>query len=125
MIEVLHSSQAVRDVLEAIPYSQNDVWVHSDSKLMPKLKETWASWNCIGKSDAGENAEVCVSYWANRLQTLPKGAPDVFVTLNPIEEPEKKKVYRQLKLEHPVFSFDSYHAQQRLPDIQVTTTLKR
>ena len=115
----MYSPQAVSDVLGAIPYSQNAVWVHSDLKLMPKRKETWASWNCIGKSDSGEEADVCVSYWANRLQTLPEGAPDVFVTLNPIEEPDKKKVYRQLKLEHPVFSFQSYRAQQRLPDIQV------
>ena len=112
--------QAVRDVLGAIPYGENEVWVHSDTKLMPKLKQTWASWNCLGRSDDSENAAVCVSYWANRLQSLPEGAPDVFVTLNPIEEPDKKKVYRQLKLAHPVFSFDSYHAQQRLPDIQVS-----
>jgi len=30
---------------------------------------------------------VCVTYWANRLQPLPPGAPNLFVTLNPIHPP--------------------------------------
>ena len=41
--------QAVREVLQAIPYSENDVWVHTDKQLMPRRRETWASWNFLGR----------------------------------------------------------------------------
>ena len=111
--------QAAREVLQAIPYKANEVVVHSDETLMPKRRDTWASWNFLGRTDSDEEGAVCVSYWANRLQSLPERAPDTFVTLNPIVEPEEKKIYRRLSLAHPVFSFDSYRAQQRLPGIQV------
>lgn len=111
--------QGARQVLESIPYAANEVFVHSDERLMPKLKDTWASWNFLGRSDSSEEGCVCVSYWGNRLQTLPEAAPDIFVTLNPITEPQEKKVYRRLTLAHPIFSFASYKAQQRLPEIQV------
>lgn len=39
------------------------------------------------RPDPTRRAAVCVSYWANRLQPLPAGAPNLFVTLNPIHPP--------------------------------------
>lgn len=46
-------AQAVRDLLAAIPYSDNDIYLHSDPTLMPKNTKTWASWNFLGASGAG------------------------------------------------------------------------
>lgn len=147
-------------MLAAIPYSDNDVYLHTDEALMPRRKATWASWNFLGRSaDAGDKcagsregwrasarqaagcrrqqgggrapgptpgpsnhhrrrAAVCVSYWANRLQPLPAGAPNLFVTLNPISPPAKDKTFRRLTLSHPVFSFASDAAQRALPAAQ-------
>ena len=53
------------------------------------------------------------------VQDLPAGAPDVFVTLNPIVQPDDATVLRHLSLAHPVYSFAAYRAQKRLPEIQV------
>lgn len=76
----------------------------ADVELMPKNRKVWASWNFLGTSDArADDQAVCVSYWANRLQTFPAGAPDMFVTLNPPKPPAADKVIRRLKLAHPVF----------------------
>ena len=72
---------------------------------------------------AGDDSEVCVTYWLNRLQSLPDGAPDVFVTLNPIVAPAPGSVTRRLTLSHPMFSFEAYRAQQRVPSIQVPAPL--
>ncbi len=36
--------------LKNIQYGDNVVYVHSDPNLMPKRKNAWASWNCMGKS---------------------------------------------------------------------------
>lgn len=62
---------------------------------------------------------VCCTYWANRLQTFPAGAPNLFVTLNPTHPPAPETVHRQLVLAHPVFSAASVAAQERVPSIQV------
>ncbi|PRW60674.1 cyclopropane-fatty-acyl-phospholipid synthase [Chlorella sorokiniana] len=111
--------KALRDVLEAIPYNDNDIFLHTDESLMPVCKKTWASWNFLGRSaDGGDKAAVCVSYWANRLQPLPPGAPNLFVTLNPIHPPAEDKTFRRLSLAHPVFSFASDAAQRALPEAQ-------
>ena len=59
----------MRAVLEACPYSDNDVYLHTDPALMPVRRATWASWNFLGTSGpAGADADVCVSYWVNNLQ---------------------------------------------------------
>ena len=39
------------------------------------------------------------------------------VTLNPLKDPAPDKTYRRLSLAHPVFSFASVQAQQRLPEV--------
>jgi hypothetical protein len=36
-------------VLEAIPYNENVMYVHTDTALMPKLRTTWASWNSLAR----------------------------------------------------------------------------
>lgn len=49
----------------------NDVYLHTDETLMPRLKKAWSSWNFLGASSgatAGDDAAVCVTYWLNKLQ---------------------------------------------------------
>jgi hypothetical protein len=46
----LPTVQALKDVLAAIPYNDNDVWLHTDASLMPRCRKTWASWNFLGRS---------------------------------------------------------------------------
>lgn len=113
----------VLDVLGAIPYNSNDIYLHSDASLMPTNRKTWASWNCIGEKRKanGEDEDskaVCCTYWANRLQTFPAGSPNLFVTLNPVHPPAPETVHRRLTLDHPVFSEASVKAQQKIPGIQ-------
>ncbi|KAG2492394.1 hypothetical protein HYH03_009340 [Edaphochlamys debaryana] len=110
---------AEREVLGAIPYNENDIYLHTDVSLMPKDRKVWASWNFLGSSAPGcDQSAVCVTYWVNRLQELPPGAPNLFVTLNALHPPAPEHVIRRLSLAHPVFSRASYEAQARLPSLQ-------
>ncbi|KAK9818144.1 hypothetical protein WJX72_007777 [[Myrmecia] bisecta] len=111
------SPEGVRPLLAAIPYNSNDVYLHTDDTLMPVNRKTWSSWNFIGSAPSATSA-VCVTYWINRLQRLPAGAPPTFVTLNPARPPAPDKVLRRLALAHPVFSFASYKAQADLAAVQ-------
>lgn len=114
------ATDAEREVLGAIPYNSNGVWLHTDASLMPRRRQCWTSWNFLGKRGGSADSAVCVTYWLNRLQNLPADAPDLFVTLNPIHEPTPSSVIRRLSLDHPVFSQASVAAQHRLPEIQGT-----
>jgi cyclopropane-fatty-acyl-phospholipid synthase len=116
------------EVLAKIPYSYNDVYLHTDSSLMPTRREAWASWNCVearkctnGGSaidPANLDAPVCVTYWANRLQDLPNATKDYFVTLNPVHSPEPSSVLRKMMLSHPIFSEASVEAQRQVKSLQ-------
>ena len=115
------ATEAETSVLGAIPYQDNDIYLHKDTGLMPQRKSAWASWNVLGSSTVGDDAAtsppVCVSYWVNSLQSCDDGV-DRFVTLNPPVPPQSNKVIRRLKLAHPSFSFAAREAQEHLPSIQ-------
>ncbi len=104
---------AARALLSKIAYQPNRAVLHTDARLMPKSRRVWSSWNYL--SDGAESPSVCVSYWLNRLQPLPVDA-DVFVTLNPIAEPEQ--VLASFDYSHPVFDAAAIAAQNRLTSLQ-------
>ena len=106
-----------RAALQDIQYQANDIYLHTDESLMPKVKACWASWNCLkrdGKDASSTNASVCVSYWVNLLQNLPESARDVFVTLNPPSPPDPAKTLKVLNLAHPLLNLKALAAQKRL-----------
>mmetsp|Transcript_519 Transcript_519/g.1567 ORF Transcript_519/g.1567 Transcript_519/m.1567 type:complete len:846 (+) Transcript_519:245-2782(+) len=110
-----------KEVLTAIPYNENDVFLHTDDSLMPNVRATWSAWNFLGSSCSEHDTKaVCVSYWLNCLQHLPDSAPQMFCTLNPLHPPAEKKVIRRLSLAHPVYSFDAVQAQKRVAELQGT-----
>lgn len=121
-----HSTQALRllsdadqdeqTVLGAIDYQANTAWLHTDSQLMPARRRAWAAWNYL--SDGGlASPSVSVTYWLNRLQPLPVDTP-IFVSLNPLQEPDPSKVIKRIDYEHPVFDTGAMAAQRRLASIQ-------
>jgi predicted NAD/FAD-binding protein len=105
-----------REVLGAIAYQPNDAWLHTDSRLMPKRRRAWAAWNYLSDGGVG-SPRVSVTYWLNRLQPLPVARP-VFVSLNPLQEPDPAQVIARIAYEHPVFDQGATRAQQRLDDLQ-------
>jgi len=60
---------------------------------------------------------VSVTYWSNLLQPLPVKTP-IFVTLNPIIQPDPKQVFREIHYSHPVFDVSAVQAQQALAELQ-------
>ncbi|MEM8647008.1 MAG: FAD-dependent oxidoreductase [Pseudomonadota bacterium] len=102
-------------LLEAFSYTANLAVVHSDPKLMPRRKALWSSWNYMGGREGA--GALTVSYWMNALQTLGIER-DVFVTLNPAEEPEEAHKIAQFSYQHPLFTADALRAQEALWSLQ-------
>ena len=111
-------SDAEREILGAIRYRPNSVYLHRDPRLMPKRKRVWAAWNflrCEGRGVAG--GDVAITYWMNALQGIDPACP-LFVSLNPPFEPASDLTFAVMRCDHPQFDRSAFDAQLRLEDIQ-------
>ena len=103
-------------LLGAFGYSRNEAVLHSDPRLMPRRRRAWSSWNYLADT-TGETRTLSVTYWMNRLQSLPQETP-LFVTLNPALEPQASAVHHREIYQHPVFDAAAMRAQQQLWSLQ-------
>lgn len=109
------STPAEREVLGAMPYQANDVVLHTDTRLLPRRRRAWASWNYrLDQRDAGER--VSVTYNMNILQRL-QADTTFCVTLNDSESIDPAKVLGRFTYAHPQFTLAGHDAQQRHKDI--------
>ncbi|WP_218018740.1 NAD(P)/FAD-dependent oxidoreductase [Novosphingobium rosa] len=107
-----------RTVLGAFAYRRNEAVLHADPRVMPRRKRVWSSWNYAART-AEDGRDLSVTYWMNRLQHLPAEHP-LFVTLNPIVEPDPALVHRSDIYHHPIFDAAAGAAQTRLWSLQGT-----
>ena len=108
-----NSYEDQRLALGSVRFSKNTAYLHHDAALMPERRMAWASWN-VRK---GPGDSVCVTYWMNRLQKLPNDRP-VFVTLNPVREPAKDKMFGVYEFDHPMYDAPSAAARRSVQRIQ-------
>lgn len=105
-----------RRILSAFRYADNRAVLHTDSRLMPKRRWLWSSWNYMA-ADAGKTRASAVTYWMNRLQPL-STSTDVFVSLNPLQEPRPGTVLAEFGYAHPVFDTAALAAQRGIWGLQ-------
>lgn len=107
-------STAETEVLGAIPYQENIIYLHHDVSLMPSRKLAWAAWNYHVTDDCKDR--VAVTYNMNTLQNLQSKEP-LLVTLNHTRLINPAKVYKRLKYMHPVYTLAGAAAQARHAEI--------
>lgn len=98
-------------LLKSVRYRPNRIYLHTDTSYMPERKAAWASWNVMG--NCSSETDICLSYWMNRLQGLPRDCP-LFVTLNPSVAPPSDKVFEEVVFDHPQFDGAAYAAVRSL-----------
>jgi uncharacterized protein len=107
-----------RRVLGEFRYQPNRAVLHGDPALMPRRRRVWASWNYSGgRQDPGDEPQVSVTYWMNRLQGLPDAKP-LFVSLNPRRAPRPESVIGEFAYDHPIYDTRAIRAQGRLWRLQ-------
>lgn len=126
VVMACHSDQALAMVadadaeetalLSAIRYRPNTAVLHTDTRLMPRRRSAWASWNYLERR-RGDTNEISLTYWMNRLQPLPVETP-VLVTLNPQTEIDPERILRTDQYDHPVFDRAAIDAQSAIGAIQ-------
>lgn len=126
VIHACHSDQAIRlidpaqcptsfGLLSKIRFQPNTAYLHTDSQLMPRRRRAWAAWNYLSQRPSGPSVEgtVSVTYWMNRLQSLPFRTP-ILVSLNPWRPPAEGKTLEVNEYAHPIFDTAAVQAQGAL-----------
>ena len=108
------ATERERELLGAIPYQPNEAVLHTDTRLLPRRKRAWASWNYHLLPEP--TGMTTVTYHMNRLQALTADR-EFCVTLNRGEAIEPGKVLRRFSYAHPVFTGDGARAQARWHEI--------
>jgi len=104
-------------LLGAIPYQPNQAVLHTDTRLLPRRRRAWASWN-YHLLDAPTGRST-VTYHMNRLQAL-RADREFCVTLNRAEAIDPERVIGSYEYAHPVFTSAGRAAQARHAEISGT-----
>ena len=103
-----------REVLAALPYSANTAILHTDTRLLPRARNAWASWNF--RRPATDQGSVQVTYDLTRLQRLPTPTR-YLVTLGGEHLVDPASVIARRDYAHPLYTPSSVAARERLPEI--------
>ncbi|MCS3471297.1 putative NAD/FAD-binding protein [Pseudomonas sp. JUb42] len=119
-----HSDQALamlaepstteREILGALPYADNDVVLHTDTRLLPKRPLAWASWNYR----LGGNGQqlAAVTYDMNILQGIASDTT-FCVSLNQTAAIDPQKILARYRYAHPQYSLAAVAAQARWEEL--------
>jgi predicted NAD/FAD-binding protein len=128
VVVAVHADQALRmladptaaevSVLGSFEYQRNEALLHTDTSLLPRRRDAWASWNYYvpPASQAAAPEAVAVTYWLNRLQRI--SAPENFcLTLNADGAIDPARVLRRFTYHHPLYTSQAVAAQRRHAEI--------
>ncbi|MCB2155450.1 FAD-dependent oxidoreductase [bacterium] len=107
-------TDAEREVLGAIPYQPNRTVLHTDARMMPKLRRSWAAWNYHVTSP--ERKTAAITYNMNILQSL-RTEQTYCVTLNRENEIDPTRRLRAFDYDHPIYTPAGTRAQQRWEEV--------
>ncbi|WP_339526672.1 NAD(P)/FAD-dependent oxidoreductase [Pseudomonas sp. EA_35y_Pfl2_R111] len=124
VIFACHSDQALallaeptrieKEILGALPYADNDVVLHTDTRLLPKRPLAWASWNYRLGGPASQPAAV--TYDMNILQGI-QSETTFCVSLNQSDAIDPDKILARYTYAHPQYSLEAVAAQARWEEL--------
>lgn len=108
--------------LGAVRFQSNRAILHCDPAVMPRRRRCWSSWvyraNCLPEEKSGRvKPSVGVTYWMNRLQSIPE-QDLLFVSLNPEINIPDEAIFDQTVFRHPVFDHAALSAQKQIAAMQ-------
>lgn len=107
-----------RRLLAPFQFQPNTATLHTDTRVMPRTRLAWSSWNYrLDPQDSAltePDVRVSTHYWMNRLQGVSERA-DYFVSLDGAHLFAPERVQRRIDYEHPLFDLAAVAAQRELP----------
>jgi uncharacterized protein len=90
-------------------YQKNEAIIHTDSRVMPRLKRNWSSWNYV----APEDGDLYTVYYMNSLQKVSQ-EQDYFININGRSHIRPEAILKQIDYDHPLFNQETLKAQKDL-----------
>lgn len=125
VIFACHSDQALQllaepsasetEILGALRYADNDVVLHTDTRVLPKRRLAWASWNY--RLGGPTRQPAAVTYNMNILQGI-ESEHTFCVSLNQTDAIDPDKILARFSYAHPQYSLAASAAQQRGEELQ-------
>jgi predicted NAD/FAD-binding protein len=113
-----HPTAEEQRLLSNFKYQYNKAVLHTDKSIMPKAKLAWSSWNYRIQLQDGKLMPSTI-YWMNSLQQV-SDKKDYFVSINPHDNLDEKKIIKELDYEHPLFDVPAINAQAELHKLNET-----
>ena len=110
---LINPTEDEKNILTKFEYTKNRAYLHSDTSMMPKNKNTWSSWNFIKNNKEIQN--FTLTYWMNNLQKL-QTKKNYFVTINPNLVP--KSIHNETIFKHLKFNLQTTKSQSKIKDLQ-------
>jgi predicted NAD/FAD-binding protein len=107
-------SETEQSILGALPYADNDVVLHTDTRLLPKRPMAWASWNY--RLGGPVDQPAAVTYDMNILQGIQSDST-FCVSLNQTAAIDPNKTLARFTYAHPQYSLDGMAAQARWQEL--------
>lgn len=107
-------SEQERDILGALPYANNDVVLHTDTRMLPKRKLAWASWNY--RLGGPTDQPAAVTYNMNILQGV-EADTTFCVSLNQTAAIDPSKILARFQYAHPQYCLAGTAAQARWEEL--------
>lgn len=107
-------SRIETDILGALPYADNDVVLHTDTRLLPKRPLAWASWNY--RLGGPTDQPAAVTYDMNILQGI-QSDTTFCVSLNQTAAIDPSKILARYTYAHPQYSLAGTQAQARWEEL--------
>ena len=101
-----------RAVLGKIRFTDNDVILHTDERILPRQRRAWASWNY--RLNPARTGRSTLTYNMNMLQRLNR-RHTYLVTLN--EQIDEAHVLARFRYHHPAYDAHLLEAQEGWPAI--------
>ncbi len=101
-------------ILSALRYADNDVVLHTDTRLLPQRRLAWASWNY--RLGGTSEQPAAVTYNMNILQGI-RSETTFCVSLNQTAAIDPSKILGRYRYAHPQFSLAGISAQARWQEL--------
>ncbi len=113
-----NATELEHELLRVFEYQLNIATLHSDDKVMPRVRKAWSAWNYRVQPVKGKLTATTI-YDMNILQAV-SNTRNYFVSINDPGLVDHAKVHRTIQYEHPIFTPKTENAQKQLHRLNET-----
>jgi len=110
------ATESEQRLLKEFKYQTNIATLHTDSRVMPRNRRIWSSWNYRMDTDAHGAVRPSTIYYMNSLQNVSR-QKDYFVSIDDPGTVRPDQILRTITYEHPLYTPQAAAAQLELPSL--------